>query len=328
MFYSNNSLYVASYNYRKRVLDDWAGISMSIQLSEKIGFGFASFISYRFSRYFMEMKTSSIGLYQFYQPVSKSDSSISISSNTIGLINKLGLVYQGEKNNLGIAVTLPSVSVFGKSQLEYSVYINDPNNIVQPRDVYLKRSNLKTQYKYPLSFSVGYSRKMKRSKLHLTGEYFSPIDKYTTILIPSNLPEANSGDVVLNAQDIRSFEEAKKGVFNFAIGWERRIKGKTELLMGFATDFNSRKEYWDNMSLVNYSLNQEDFNIFHYSIGIGFQHKKNNIAVGLITSQGGGYSQQFADFQNPSAFSKFFGFSQNSMSTIYSSYGIVIGLTY
>jgi len=328
LFYSNNSLYVASYNYRKRVLDDWAGLSMSIKLNQRIGLGIASFVSYRFSRYFMEMKTSSIGLYQYYQPVSKSDSSISISSNTISLINKIGLVYNGEKNNLGFTITLPSVSVFGKSQLEYSVFINDPNNIVQPRDVYLKRSNLKTNYKYPLSFSVGYTRKLSHSQLHFSGEFFTQINKYTTIEVPTEQPEINSGDVVLNAQDIKSFEEAKKNIFNFSIGWERQIKGKTELLMGFATDFNSREDYWDNISLVNYSLNQEDFNIYHLSLGIGFQHKKNNIAIGLVTSQGGGYSQQMADFQNPTAFSKFFGFSNNSMNTIFSSYGIVVGLTY
>jgi hypothetical protein len=328
LFYSNNSLYVASYNYRKRVLDEWAGLSISFNLTEKIGFGIASFVSYRFSRYFMEMNASSIGLYQYYQPVSKSDSSISISSNTISLINKIGLVYQGDKNNFGIALTLPSIPIYGNSQLEYSIFINDPNNIVQPRDVYMKRSNLQTQFKYPLSCSIGFSRKLKRSKLHLTSEYFSPISKYKTVDVPVTLPDINSGDVVLNAQDIKSFEEAKRNILNFAIGWERVIKGKTELLLGFATDFNSKNSYWDGISQVNYALNQEDFNIYHFSAGVGFQHKKNNIAVGLITSKGGGTTQQFADFQNPTAFSKFFGFNYNTMFTYFSSYGIVVGLTY
>ena len=72
LFYSNNSLYVASYNYRKRVLDEWAGISMSFKLTDKIGLGIASFVRYRFSRYAMDLKSSSIGLYQYYQPGSKS----------------------------------------------------------------------------------------------------------------------------------------------------------------------------------------------------------------------------------------------------------------
>ena len=328
LFYSNNSLYVASYNYRKRVLDEWAGISMSFKLTDKIGLGIASFVSYRFSRYAMDLKASSIGLYQYYQPVSKSDSSLSIISNTISSINKIGFVYQGEKNNFGIAVTLPSINIYGKSEIEYAIFINDPNNIAQPLDVYMKRSNLKTQYKYPLSLSIGLTRKLKRSKYHFTGEYFFPVKKYSTIVIPVNAPEPNSGDVVLNAENIKSFEEAKKNIFNFAFGWERTIKGSTELLLGFATDFNSRDDYWDGISTVNYALNQEDFNIYHFSIGVGFQHKKNNIAVGLITSKGNNYTQQIADFQNPTAFSKFFGFNNYLMNTLFSSYGIVVGLTY
>ena len=301
---------------------------MSFKLTDKIGLGIASFVSYRFSRYAMDLKASSIGLYQYYQPVSKSDSSLSIISNTISSINKIGFVYQGEKNNFGVAVTLPSISIYGKSEIEYAIFINDPNNIAQPLDVYMKRSNLNTQYKYPLSLSIGLTRKLKRSKYHFTGEYFFPVKKYSTIVIPVNAPEPNSGDVVLNAENIKSFEEAKKNIFNFAFGWERIIKGSTELLLGFATDFNSRDDYWDGISTVNYALNQEDFNIYHFSIGVGFQHKKNNIAVGLITSKGNNYTQQIADFQNPTAFSKFFGFNNYLMNTLFSSYGIVVGLTY
>jgi hypothetical protein len=328
LFFSNYSLYVGSYNYRKRVLDEWAGLSMSFNISEKMGFGIASFISYRISRYFMGINASSVGLYQFYQPVSKSDSSLSLSSNSVSLINKLGWVYHGEKNNFGLTLTLPSVSLWGKSQLEYSVFISDPNNNIQPRDVYLKRSNLKTQFKYPLSFAMGYSRKLQNSQLHFTSEFFSSIRPYTTVLVPTDPPTPTSGDVVLNGEGITSFLESKRNVLNVAVGWERRLKGTTELLLGFATDFNSRQMYWDGISNVNYAMNQEEFNIFHFSAGIGFQHKKNNIAVGLISSSGGGISQQIADFQNPTALSKFLGFNYNSMYSFFSSYGIVVGLTY
>ena len=276
----------------------------------------------------MGVNASSVGIYSFSQPVSKSDSSLSLNSTTINLINKIGWVYHGEKSNFGMTLTIPSLHLWGKSQLEYSVYVSDPNNNIPSRDVYLKRRDLRTYHKNPLSLSAGYSRKYLQSRFHISMEYFTHLEPYLAVALSETPPESNAGDVELNSSHIRSFEDARKGVLNMAIAWERYLRGETELLFGFATDFNSRNKYWNGISDVDFALNQEEFNIYHFSAGVGFQHKKNTIAVGLVVSAGGGNTQSIADFQNPTALSKFIGFNYNSMYSKYSSYGIVVGLTY
>ena len=126
IFSAPQSLYVGSYNMRKRILDEWGGLSMSFNLTDKIGIGFGSFVSYRMSRYQMNISANNISTDTIFPAVSKSDSALTINKNDINVILKGGLVYNGDKNNFGFTVTASSIPVWGRGDLEYSIFISDP----------------------------------------------------------------------------------------------------------------------------------------------------------------------------------------------------------
>ncbi|MFN5181790.1 MAG: hypothetical protein ACK5D5_02055 [Bacteroidota bacterium] len=326
IFNAQQSLYVGSYNLKKRVLDEWGGLSMSFKLSEKWGFGFGTFFSYRMYKYQMSMNASSIGTDTIYPSISKSDSALTVNTNNLNLILKSGIVYNGEKNNFGLTVTLPSIRLRGKGDLEYSIFFSGIYFI--PVDVYIRRINVNTIYKYPGSIAVGYTRKYKRSKLHFTAEVFGRIDPYYTLKISDATGISGSGNVSLGGEYVKGIKEGKRPIANLAIGYEKVLKGTLELLMGFSTDFRNNTESAD-ISFLDYNFGNEAFNLFHYSLGVGFQHNKNNIAIGLAGSLGSRFVPSIADFQNPTVFSKFFGYNVygNNYNT-YKSIGIVVGLTY
>ena len=329
VFEPQQSLYVGSYNLRKRVLDEWGGISMSFQIGKKMGFGVGSFVSYRLSRYQMSMNASSVGTDTIYQTIAKSDSSLNMFTNTLNLIFKAGWVYHGDKNHFGITLTAPSIHLWGKGNLEYAVFFTDPQSwAFAPSNVYIRRQNLPSFYKYPLSISIGYTRKFKKSQLHFSTEYFAKVLPYFSLPVTSAISKVGSGNVTYGGEYVKGFQDAKRQILNAAIGWEKTLKGNTQLLAGFCTDFNSAMENWEEMSLADRNLNLEGFNLFHFSLGIGFQHNKNNIAVGLSYSMSQQLSNSLADFQNPTSVSKFYGFQQFNCVTEYRSIGIVVGLTY
>ncbi|MFN6037475.1 MAG: hypothetical protein ACK452_03325, partial [Bacteroidota bacterium] len=312
IFSAPRSLYVASYNMRKRILDEWGGLSMSFNLTDKIGIGFGSFVSSRMSRYQMNISANNISTDTIFPAVSKSDSALTINKNDINVILKGGLVYNGYKNNFGFTVTASSIPVWGRGDLEYSIFISDPYTTgFIPIDVYVRRTNTKTQYKYPWSFALGYTRKYKRSKLHLTTEIFGAVAPYYMLKVQNVTSSTGSGNVSLGGDYLNGFKDAKRTIANFAVGYEKVLKGTLELLLGCSTDF-SNNDYYSNISNHDYNLNQESFNIFHYSIGFGFQHNKNNIAIGLAGSSGSRYSMSIANFQDPTFISKYFGFNYNS----------------
>ena len=329
IFGAPQSLYIGSFNLKKRVLDEWGGLSMSFKLSDKIGLGIGSFFSYRMYKYQMSMNASSIGTDTIYPTISKSDSAITINSNTVNFILKGGIVYNGEKNNVGLTITTNAFPIWGKGDIEYSIFFSDPFLVgFLPIDVYIRRVNLKTRYKYPWSVAFGYTRKYKRAKLHFTSEIFGDIKPYYTLKIPDAKPEPGSGNVSLGGDYFKGIKDARRTVANFALGYERVLKGTLELLAGLSTDFKSNLDYYPDITNVDYSLNSESFNILHYSIGFAFQHNKNNIAIGLAGSTGWSYGFSIADFQNPTAFSKYFGYLDYNSLTRYRSLGIVVGLTY
>ena len=302
---------------------------MSFQLGKRMGFGVGSFVSYRFSRYQMNMNASNIGTDTIYQTIAKSDSSLSIFSNNISLILKAGWVYHGDKNNIGITFTAPSIHLWGKGNMEYSVFFTDPLSYVfAPSNVYIRRQNLLTNYKYPFSAAIGYSRILAKSQFHFSLEYFAKINPYYTMPLFGKNKDFKDGDVIYGGEYVKGFQESKRSIVNLALGWEKSIIGTTELLLGFCTDFNSAQSSWENISLADYNLHQENFNLFHFSAGIGFVHNKNNIAVGFTFSAAQQASNSLGDFQNPTSFSKFYGFQNFNAVTEYRSFGVVVGLTY
>ena len=323
------ALHVGSYSFRKRLLDEWGGVSMSFQLGKKMGIGIGSFVSYRFLRYQMSMNTSAIGLDNNYQTVAKSDSLLNYFTNNASWVMKVGWVYHGEKNNLGLTVTSPSVHLWGKGRMEYSVFYTDQFGISVPfSNVFLNRQNLVSNYKYPFSIALGYSRSFKKSRFHFSGEYFSKINPYLTIAMKNRDFSINQSDVIIGGEYVEGLEEAKKEVFNVALAYEYYLKGTTELLLGFCTDFNSSKRNWENISKVSYNLQQDNFDLYHLSVGIGFQHHQNNIAVGLSFSTADERSNSLANFQKPTYQSKLFGNQVYEARTLYRSLGVVVGLTY
>lgn len=254
--------------------ENWGGATWSFALRENIGLGVTQFVGYRGQR------TRNQGLAQVSSTDSTGATFVRINEfdySYYRLITKAGLaIALPHEVTVGMAVTLPSVGLFGdgKTFVNLSSVGLDLNGDGRP-DSFLasdSQEGVPAKYKSPLSVAAGAGYSFERVTMHFTMEWFNGVREYT-VLDAQPFTVQTTGRIV-----DPSVTAELKDVVNFGVGLERHFKEHVAAYTSFITDFSA--------AVPNTTTNatRSTWDVYQVSLGLAGR------VSGLDLTLGGAYS--------------------------------------
>jgi len=288
-------IYNTTFTYRNKYVDTWIGIGIGQKLKHGFSYGATLFVSASTLIYHFGHDAS---VYRFSDTTSTNDFGIVSQSSYFEsmqfyqyrLIAKFGLAYKIKNWRLGLVFTLPSINVFTSgrraSRTQSQINIHDTTGQRTPDyEIYSaqNKSQLKANYKYPFAVAFGFIGTFKQGdqKLYFTTEFFKGIPPYSMLTAEIN-PNISSPGVyeALPNKDYLSYYYKADQVFNVAIGYSWKLKHNLSFINALRTDFTFVNDL-SSEQLNGYNfMKTTDFNIYHYSAGLNFHFKNNNIIAG------------------------------------------------
>jgi len=312
-----NEIYNTAFKLRNKYVDTWVGFGFGQQLNHGFSYGVTLFVSagtliyhwgYDATVYKFSDNVDTIGVTP--DIISQSSYYESIKFYQYRLISKLGLAYKINNWRFGLVVTLPSLNVFtsgrsaSRSQLQINIQDSTGRHIPDFQIFSAQqKSQLKSNFKYPFAVSFGFIGTFKQGdqKLYFTMEYFDGIKPYSMVTAEIN-PDITSPSVYegLPNKDYLSYYYKADAVFNVAIGYSWKLKKNLKFVNAFRTDFTYIDQL-DSEDLDGYNyMKTTNFNIYHYSAGLNFNFKNNNVIAGGQFSYGKKNNiPQIANFSDP-----------------------------
>jgi len=246
----------ANFGFESHLSDYWAGLTWATPLGERFGLGVSQFVAVRSHR-----KRRNALL----QARSDSTAGVALLQDDFDyqhwrLVWKVGLGAQLDPWRLGVAVTSPSLGLFGSGNVGYDESIVtgdlDGDGNAAASVVSSFQEGLHVAWKSPPSIALGaaYSRR-GATRVHATAEWFAGTGRYTVLDAAPIVGAAENADVIA---DFRS-------VVNFGIGVEQRLSSKFQGLAGFSTDRSAVAPGTDaNVVVTRWDLH-------HVSLGARFE---------------------------------------------------------
>ena len=213
-----------------------------------------------------------------------------VSYNHIGFRLKGGVAYEHNRHHAGLMVSSPLVHVGGSATLFGDLAIANIRDVYSGEMIHLlastRQTKLKSKWKAPLSIATGYAYDHAKGQIYVAGEYFLPIKEYR-VVTPRNeyflRPDTGNNNLLTAA--VLQLKDARKAVFNMALGASYEVKEHIIAYCSFRTDFS----YADNSLFTSGSGNTSytaAWNNFHCQLGGNLRRKKYNLRVGLLLAYG------------------------------------------
>jgi hypothetical protein len=131
------------------------------------------------------------------------------------------------------------------------------------------QEDLPTDYRSSWAVGVGTSRRLGRTRLYASAEWYAAIDRFPVIEIPDDAAEAGSLTQQLGS------------VLNAGLGFEHVVNDDVSLYGAFHTDFSA--------SVGDPSVNVavSDWDLYHLSGGVSFRLRDNRFTLGASWATGG-----------------------------------------
>ncbi len=267
----------SEFRFYENLNDTWVGVSWAKVLTGRMALGATLYGAYRSQR--MRFQTYLDGA-QLDGPGGSASFVREYRYWNARALLKTGASFDYRPLAFGVALTLPSISLFGSGSNYYndSVVNFDLDDNGTP-DSYLAsnfQEDLSTTYKSPFSISVGTSYGYKTMTIHFSAEYFGKMDPYE-IMPVEDFRAQTSGDT-LSPVVIGGIKE----VLNFGLGLDYKFRDSFSLYGGFTTD----RTGW--MEDVNTMITSWD--LYHITLGSAFR------AIDIDWTIGLGYSWGSEDF--------------------------------
>ncbi|MDX2359321.1 MAG: hypothetical protein QNK23_00850 [Crocinitomicaceae bacterium] len=299
--------FVYSYNLHHQLMEYWAGIGISYQVSEGFSIGLSHFGIYRDVKY-----STAFGINVLPQDISALEiyelsSSQSFNYYNVKGVFKPSIALSVENFKFGISYTTPSFNMFGGGQAFREIKAINAYSIIP--NAYLdieiidRVDGIKVRHKEFGSLAFGVSWRLgKKVWLHITNEtYFGGKEYYIFDVDekPSVYPDVWSEEQleyeVLGGQNFLSLTEQTEARTNFGLGLEAKLAKRWDLYLGARTDFlynEIPKEANNDVMFVSTS----SWNLLHFSLGLVYLTKKNKrytvgLEYGTATTNFNKYSQ-------------------------------------
>lgn len=337
-----DELYKARLEYDLNAIETWFGLGFGYRINDVVSVGGSVFGTYlnlenrttiETNADALQIDTSKITPY-----VAASNELTNLRIDHIGMAFKLGIGINLNKVKVGLAVTLPSASIWGRGSLyrnieayNLNIYATDTHAIFRYPSFLIsdEQSNLKALYKTVPSFAVGATYSNKDLKFDFSAEYFLGVPAYDVVRGTDEAvvrpADAYGGTPVKNFLVVRT---SSKPVANVAIGFTYRIKNKFKILTGFHTDFNNKMNFLPVASGLN-SLEPSYWHLMHFSLGTSYNRGSNDISLGVTYAFGIAADRSgVVNFTSPDQYLLLRGAPSEGMKTVVNNIGLVIGYTY
>jgi len=264
--------------------ENWFGFTWSKALADNIGLGVTHYLAYRSQKHrsftqsqaFTDLNNAALSLetvhYDYYN---------------YRFLWKFGLAVDLSPLKLGIALTTPSVNLFGKGTTYKSRTITQQH--IEGHEgmdyvAYNEQKELSSYFYSPLSIAFGGSFQVNNTTVHVSAEWFDKTGEFhvlPTEPFENQTTEAMSENLVV--QDLKS-------VMNAGFGVQQWFSERFELYGSIVTDFSAmNRDSRGNVSIT-------PWNIYHFMAGALFRLWRSEITAGLGYSFGRQDMMQSIDF--------------------------------
>jgi hypothetical protein len=275
--------------FDQRLSEPWVGISWAYRTNQHVGVGATMYTAIRSHR----------GRFQVIGEAAESDSvgaaAIAISDFrywNVRLLWKAGVFFDHEPLKTGLAVTTPSIGLFGDGSTGVDVFTTgldvDNDGIMETNLVADYQEGLGATYKSPFSVALGASYALGATSLFVTVESFGGIESYS-VLDPQPFVSQTSGDTVSTRYTL-----ATKAVTNWGLGVEHHLGERTSFYGGWITDRSSLVR--DPETLLS---TVAAWDIYHLALGSTFGFATLDFTLGGNYSWGSQATDQLPDVNDP-----------------------------
>lgn len=277
--------WVNSYNLQHNLMEYWAGVSISYELSDHYSIGLSHFGIYRDVKY-----SNNYGITVLPQDFSGSQVYEYSNVQSFNYFNVKGVFKSSiaanfESFKFGLALTTPSFNMMGRGNAFREISYINFHEISDAVDIDVKIvdrvDGFKVMHKEFGSLAMGVSWQVgTKSWFHFSNETFFGGKRYYIFDVdekPSIYPDAFSEDdlenEVLGGQNFLSLTEKTHARTNIGFGFETVLTDRWQLYLGSRTDFlyNEVPQIQTNAMRVESSK----WNLMHFSLGIVHVTKSN-----------------------------------------------------
>jgi len=293
VFANNDQIFQGEVDFNRRISENWFGVAISAQLSERLAIGVTQFVSFRGERVLLDFKKEILDRNNPGDLVAgwRSEFEFGYSANG-GTLSKLGICWQPGEVRLGATFTTATYGI-ADQRADYAFDDQKVNfagtNTSSSND---QRTAL-SSYQTPWSFGIGAQLPLTSSILSISAEYFTAVGQYNLI---DDIDDPLDGLSTEQNLIRTTVAQAASPVLNFGFGIEKEYDEKYTYFYGFRTDF-SPNNLLDLSDEISFLANSPD--IFHLSGGLAYSYQKSQFSVGLDYGFGfkvGG--QQLTDIAN------------------------------
>lgn len=279
------------------VREHWGGFSWAYPLSSRVGFGASTYLAFR------NQKSRFQSITQTVNSTARDGSSVVLIEDfqywNLRAIGKIGLALDLRPFSLGLALTSPSLGLFGSgSSLTSTSFVSVDLDGDGNRESGLAATNqqgLDSSYKSPLSFATGLEYRKGPAAIHFTAEWFDQVD-VTNVLPGEDLVNPSTGSIFRT-----SVTQRARSVINWGVGIECAAREGVDLYAGFITDRSSWAPGGES------EVSSTGWDIFHVTAGGAFKLRLIEFTLGGGFSWGNDVAARVLDLQNASESNQLLG---------------------
>lgn len=289
--FAGEERYVYSYNLQHQLMEYWAGIGMSYQLTDNFSIGLSHFGIYRDVKYSNSQAVSILPQDFSGLEVYQISNVQSFNYYNVNGVFKASMALSVENFKFGLSFTTPSFNMFGKGKAYREISYINVADITPDLDVDVqivdRVDNFNVIHKENGSLAIGVSWKLgKKAWFHFTNETFFGGKKYYIFdvsekpsIYPDVFTDQQMKDILLGGQNFLSLTEETQAVTNIGIGLESQMTKRWGLYLGGRTDF-LYNEYNENSSVMR--IEASKWQLIHFSLGlVHITKKEKRYTVGL-----------------------------------------------
>lgn len=263
------------------VSEYWAGLSWAVPIGGHLGLGLSPFLAYRQQE--LRFQTLAEGSGDAGQQL-LATLGRDVRLQHVRVLLKVGASYQDGPWAVGLAVTTPSLGLWGQGSAGYQrAILTQGFDVATPAPVFDFQEGLAARFRSPWGAALGASRRFSSTTVYLSLEGYARVTPLTLVdsepIVPRGSTESIDGD----------FDLALKPVLNAALGVEQRLGERVRVYLSGHTDFSALARTPATNALLG------AWDLYHVASGVHWGHGRTRFTLGSDVAWGGKQSQRLAD---------------------------------
>lgn len=231
-----------------------------------------------FTRFFLNNSTNTLVTNSLTQ---------SFNYYNVRAIPKLGIAYRSGPWSVGVALTAPSINMFGTGTVAVDAVGNNVKLNNSRTDVVVtgRERRIKSLFQSPYSVAAGLQLKVKATTFAVSTQYFGAQDIYPILKAQTTpLVRSTSGAGVPNSSGVLQVITAAKPVINVAFGLEHGLTERTSFIASLRTN----QTYYnpDVLNVPGIKPDVSTWNIYHATAGVTMRRPRSSMSLGFTAKFG------------------------------------------